>query len=414
MVSSWRRGGIFISYRREESAAQAGRLYDRLSDRFGEDRVFMDVDSIAIGTDFTRAVIRAVSGCNILLALIGRDWPSITDSTGRRRIDDPDDFVRVEIETALQRDIRVVPVLVDGAVLPQAGDLPPSLRSLTQRQALGLSHAGFRLEVSRLIAAVEEVLGAEPGRTATQAGGGSQVMAKTQAPTHVVDAYQRGGFATVSAAIKRAKPGDRILVRPGLYEEGLVVDKPLEILGDGPVSDIEIRARDAHVLVFKASIGRVANLTLRQAGGKESWYGLDISHGRLELQGCDISSQSAGCVAIHGGADPRLRGNRIHDGKASGVYVYDNGQGTLEDNDITGNGSSGVAISGGGNPAVRGNRIHDNKANGVWVYDNGQGTAEDNDITGNALAGVAISEGRQPAAAQQPDPRRQVGRRLRL
>ena len=192
MVSSWRRGGIFISYRREESAAQAGRLYDRLSDRFGEDRVFMDVDSIAIGTDFTRAVIRAVSGCNILLALIGRDWPAITDSTGRRRIDDPDDFVRVEIETALQRDIRVVPVLVDGAVLPQAGDLPPSLRSLIQRQALGLSHAGFRLEVSRLIAAVEEVLGAEPGRTATQAGGGSQATAKTQPPTHVVDAYPAG------------------------------------------------------------------------------------------------------------------------------------------------------------------------------------------------------------------------------
>ena len=205
MVSSWRRGGIFISYRREESAAQAGRLYDRLSDRFGEDRVFMDVDSIAIGTDFTRAVIRAVSGCNILLALIGRNWPAITDSTGRRRIDDPDDFVRVEIETALHRDIRVVPVLVDGAVLPQAGDLPPSLRSLIQRQALGLSHAGFRLEVSRLIAAVEEVLGAEPGRTATQAGGGSQAAAKTEPPTHVVDAYQRGDFATVSAAIKAAR-----------------------------------------------------------------------------------------------------------------------------------------------------------------------------------------------------------------
>jgi hypothetical protein len=160
------RGGIFISYRREETAGYAGRLYDRLSDRFGEDRVFMDVDSIAIGVDFTRAVIEAVSACNILLALIGQDWSAITDSEGKRRIDNPDDFVRVEIETALQRDIRVVPVLVDGAVLPQADDLPPSLRPLTRRQALKLSHAGFRSEISRLVAEVDKVLEAEPDRFA--------------------------------------------------------------------------------------------------------------------------------------------------------------------------------------------------------------------------------------------------------
>jgi TIR domain len=160
------RGGIFISYRREETAANAGRLYDRLSERFGEERVFMDVDSIDIGVDFTRAVIEAVSGCNILLALIGRDWSAITDSKGRRRIDNPDDFVRVEIETALQRDIRVVPVLVDGAVLPQANDLPPSLQPLTRRQALELSHTSFRSEISRLVAAVDEVVEAQPGRSA--------------------------------------------------------------------------------------------------------------------------------------------------------------------------------------------------------------------------------------------------------
>ena len=157
-------GGIFISYRREETAANAGRLYDRLSDRFGEDRVFMDVDSVAYGVDFTRAVIDAVSGCDVLLALIGRDWLAITDEKGRRRLDNPDDWVRVEIETALQRDIRVVPVLVDGAVLPQVSDLPPSLRPLTRRQALELSHTGFRSEVTRLIAAVDQVIEAEPGR----------------------------------------------------------------------------------------------------------------------------------------------------------------------------------------------------------------------------------------------------------
>lgn len=130
MDSNRRRDGIFISYRREETAAYAGRIFDRLSGHFGEDRVFMDVDSIAIGMDFTKAIVEAVSGCDILLALIGRDWPTITDSRGRKRLDNPEDFVRIEIEAALQRDIRVVPVLVDGASLPYADDLPPSLQPL--------------------------------------------------------------------------------------------------------------------------------------------------------------------------------------------------------------------------------------------------------------------------------------------
>src|SRR6185437_7032505 len=150
MVSGPRRGGIIISYRRVETAGQAGRLYDRLSGRFGPDQVFMDVDSIAFGIDFTQAITEAVSQCAIMLVLIGREWSAVTDGRGRRRIDDPDDFVRVEIEAALARDIRVVPVLVEGAVLPQASDLPSGLRPLIRRQALLLSHAGFGAEVSRL------------------------------------------------------------------------------------------------------------------------------------------------------------------------------------------------------------------------------------------------------------------------
>lgn len=158
--------GIFISYRREETAAQAGRLFDHLSSHFGEDRVFMDIDSIAIGVDFTKAVIEAVSACNIVLALIGPHWSAVTDTKGVRRIDYPQDWVRVEIETALRRDIRVVPVLVDGAVMPQATDLPPSLKPLIRYQALELSHTGFRSQVARLIAAVDAVFEAGPGQTA--------------------------------------------------------------------------------------------------------------------------------------------------------------------------------------------------------------------------------------------------------
>jgi parallel beta-helix repeat protein len=234
-----------------------------------------------------------------------------------------------------------------------------------------------------------------PSSTAGQADTGSRVTAKTEPPTHVVDAWHRGDFTTVSAAIKAAKPGDRILVRPGLYEEGLVVDKPLEILGDGPVAEIVIRARGASAVLFRASIGRVANLTLRQAGGEGKSFGVDITQGRLDLEGCDISSQSLACIGIHNGADPRLRRNHIHDGKG-GVIVYDNGLGTLEDNDITGSAYAVVEIRLGGNPTLRRNQIHDGKQSGVFVNDKGLGTLEDNDITGNANAGVEIMTGGNP------------------
>lgn len=157
--------GIFISYRREDTAANAGRIYDHLSDSFGEDHVFMDVDSIAIGLDFTKAVVEAVSACGLLLVLVGKDWLSSADNNGRRRIDNPDDWVRIEIETALQRDIPVVPVLVDEAELPYADDLPPSLRPFVRRQAFRLSHAGFRAEVASLIEAVAKVFDTGPDRT---------------------------------------------------------------------------------------------------------------------------------------------------------------------------------------------------------------------------------------------------------
>jgi parallel beta-helix repeat protein len=222
-----------------------------------------------------------------------------------------------------------------------------------------------------------------PQAAETESADPARVTARTEPPTHVVDAYQRGDFATIGAAIKRARPGDRIVVRPGLYQEGLVIDKPLEILGDGPVADIEIQARGADTMLFQATIGRIANLSLRQAGGEGKWYGVDITQGRLDLEGCDITSQSLACVAIHGGADPRLRRNTIHDGEQSGVHVYDQGLGTLEDNDITANAHAGVTIKTGGNPTLRRNRINRNGYEAVWIYQGGKGVVEDNDLTGN-------------------------------
>jgi parallel beta-helix repeat protein len=219
---------------------------------------------------------------------------------------------------------------------------------------------------------------------------------KTEQPTRVVDAFYRGNHLTLTEALQAARPGERILVRPGVYQEGIVIDKPVEIIGDGDLRDVVIEAKDKNIVLFRTTMGRIANLTLRETGGSGIWYGVDIAQGRLLLEGCDITSQRGACVSIHDGADPRLLRNRIHNGERGGVYVYDNGQGTLEDNEIFGNARVGVRIRTGGNPTLRRNRIHDGEQGGVYVYDNGQGTLEDNEIFGNALAGVEITTGANP------------------
>ena len=185
------------------------------------------------------------------------------------------------------------------------------------------------------------------------------------------------------------------MVRPGLYREGIIIDKDVEIIGDGEAGEVVIEATGKDVILFQANMGRVVNLTLRQLGGGK-WFGVDIGQGRIDLEGCDITSASLACVAIHAGADPRLRRNRIHDGRQSGVFIWKNGLGTLEDNEIFGNALSGVAIKSEGSPTIRRNRIHGGKGSGIFVYENGLGTLEDNEIFGNAKAGVSIKSGGNP------------------
>jgi parallel beta-helix repeat protein len=375
--------------------------------------IFQDRNDIAWGQNWQQRIDDALGAVTLLLVII---TPSLFRSPACR-----DEFGKfAERERALGRADLILPVYYIGAREmddPGLRDSDEMARMLASRQFADWRELRFepftsplvRKAIAQLASRMRDSFWQPPAAPATrrakpaqaaespagsaeQAAAADRVTAKTEPPTHVVDAYQRGDFTTVSAAIKAAKPGDRILVRPGLYEEGLVVDKPLEILGDGPVADIEIRARGADALLFRASIGRVTNLTLRQAGGEGTWHGVDITQGRLDLEGCDISSQSLSCVVIHGGADPRLRRNRIHDCKGGdGVHIIDSGLGTLEDNDITGNAFSGVEIKTGGNPTLRRNHIQD-----VFVQDGGFGTLEDNDITGSDTSGVEIKTGGNP------------------
>jgi hypothetical protein len=151
-------GRIFISYRREETAYPAGWLFDRLAKHFGGRQVFKDVDSIDLGDDFVEVISGAVGSCDALLALIGDQWLTITDAHGRRRLDNPDDFVRLEIEAALTRGVRVIPILIDGARMPRADELPDSMATLVRRQALELSPNRFNSDTSRLLRVLDQVL----------------------------------------------------------------------------------------------------------------------------------------------------------------------------------------------------------------------------------------------------------------
>src|SRR6188508_1992960 len=154
-------GTIFINYRREDSISTAGRLYDRLSQTFGRKNIFMDVDHIPAGVDFVAHLNTQVAACNIILVVIGPHWLEAKDENGGRRLDNPDDFVVIEIATALARNIRVIPVLVDGARMPKAGELPGSLKALARRQAVEVRQLHFGRDAEALIERVNEALGGE-------------------------------------------------------------------------------------------------------------------------------------------------------------------------------------------------------------------------------------------------------------
>ncbi len=147
---------IFISYRRDDAEGEAGRLYDDLVRVFGPDAVFMDVSDIHPGKDFRKAIDDNVAQCSVLLAVIGSRWTAIQDSSGARRIEQPNDFVRLEISSALAKGIDVIPVLVHEARMPNPSDLPESLQNLSYRNGVELTHARWNSDVELLIRTLRE------------------------------------------------------------------------------------------------------------------------------------------------------------------------------------------------------------------------------------------------------------------
>lgn len=191
------RDSIFISYRREDAAGQAGRLYDHLSAHFGRERVFMDVDRIEPGEDFVEAINRAVGSCSILLVVIGKNWLAATDGK-QRRLDNPHDYVRLEISAALERNIRTIPLLVQDARMPEAEDLPEPLARLSRRNAHEISD-GYRWgqDVQALINFIDKEFSRQQSMAAKIDG----------RVTPALESIPRSNQPTEAAQINQESPG---------------------------------------------------------------------------------------------------------------------------------------------------------------------------------------------------------------
>lgn len=197
--------GIFISYRRDDTEGQAGRLFQDLSDVFGPEMVFMDVAGIQPGIDFRRAIEQQTASCGVLLALIGRTWLTVTHADGKRRLDDVNDVVRFETASALRRDIPVIPVLLQGSRMPRPEDLPDDLKELAFRNSVEITHARWDSDVHLLIKALQSFV-PRPESTPTQ--GASRAhdipeipLAATESSAAGRSIHGKGKWGVIAAAL---------------------------------------------------------------------------------------------------------------------------------------------------------------------------------------------------------------------
>lgn len=208
---------IFLSYRRNDNPYAADNLSDKLQQHFGKGAVFFDVDTIPLGVDFREHIANAVGKCDVLLAIIGVQWLQAVDKQGNRRLDDPSDFVRIEIESALKRNIPVIPVLINEAEMPSADDLPPSLKDMAFRNAIELSSGRDRHQhLELLIQGLESIFGlknvsegkAIPETLPVHESKQAKVSDRTSAPSGVLEEIQEGlaGFTDKTLFVGKIPP----------------------------------------------------------------------------------------------------------------------------------------------------------------------------------------------------------------
>lgn len=261
---------VFLSYRREDAATAAGRIHDLLTHRFGEDRVFMDVYALEGGTDFKETIAAHLKKCQLVLVIIGRRWLEITGPNGKRRLDDPGDLVRFEIETALTHGVAVVPVLVEGASMPAEASLPQTIAPLARLHALSVDNSHFPRDAARLVRTVRNIARGWPARiwfdwrfAAVAAlaviGTSLHIMKVPQAEAEINVAVSQFGF--------RLRRPDSVLAGLRVSRLGVAGLSEAVFPGRGPVSTegVQLESLSAHE-------GAISIPSLIVPGGTQVWY----------------------------------------------------------------------------------------------------------------------------------------------
>ena len=215
--------------------------------------------------------------------------------------------------------------------------------------------------------------------------------------TVVVAKSGTADYQTISEAVKNVKPKTRILIQPGLYQESIAIDKPLEIWGDGRVY---IESIDASCIVMQTKHALVRGLILHNSN-KNNYPAVNVTQGKLVLEDCNITSNLSSCVVISGSlANATVRRCCIHDAKGNGIYTRERATGSIEDCDIYGTTNPGIYVSEGSNLTVSRCRIYDCRSNGIYLTNNGLGKISDCDIYGNTSSGICIDKGSNPTVSQ--------------
>lgn len=271
--------------------------------------------------------------------------------------------------------------------------------------ALGvISDEEITLDKSALKTEKAAVVDAGSGRLSTSAkaapAAASGIRSKSQTSSFIVAADGNGDFTSIGEAIRNAAPNSCLLVREGLYEESLVLDKTIEIIGDGAAENIIVSSANSSPVVMRTDKALMRGLTLQGRGTRngKSFFAVEISGGELALENCDITSDSLSGVAVYGaGANPLIKNCRIHDCADSGFYIFDNARARIENCDVYRSANVSVAITQGANPTLKNCRIFDGENGGVVVWGNGAaGVVEDCKIYNHRLANVGVREYANP------------------
>ena len=263
---------IFISYRRDDSAGYAGRVHDQLVEKLGSN-VFMDVDGIPLGSNFVKALNDEVAKCSALLAVIGPDWLDARDKKGQRRLDNPHDFVRVEIGAALNRQIPVIPILLEGTTIPSADQLPSDLQELSLRNGINVRHDSFRTDIDRLVRGLQAQLRGGNWRDAFASGRGKGADREHSwwltrrnllAATATI-----GGAAAVAYIVKR-ETEDR------QYPENAPTPSPKAWTTPSPKAWTPL-TRPAPVAPSQRTVDAITKIAAQSAMGSVSWGGRSVA-----------------------------------------------------------------------------------------------------------------------------------------